>query len=210
MRCLGRLITLFFLLIVAGAAWLYRDQLGRWVDARLHPSTVALRVGRPTPDALKSAMAKLTLLQRSRGDSVVLSANEMASLLAQGTSFLPGVTFDSISVELGDRSVRIRTLLDSASIPARIRSLIPGGPRHYEELTVRGELNPVHAGLAELNVEHVSVRGIPLPSDLVARFATQASGRGTDGRVEIALPATVDGFRVRPEGVAIYRQGAPR
>jgi len=50
---------------------------------------------------------------------VVLTPSEMASLLAQGASFLPGATFDSISVELGDRTARIRTLVDSATIPPR-------------------------------------------------------------------------------------------
>ena len=208
MRCLGRLVLLVILLIGAGVAWLYRDDVRRWADAKLHPALVALRTGHPSKPALKSATDKLDLLQRTRADSVVLSPSEMASLLTQGAPFLPGITFDSVSVELGDRSARIRTMVDGASIPPRIRSLIPGGANRYEEVVVQGTLTPVRAGLAELELQHVTIRGIPMPSDLVSRLAGAAAGRAGNRRLEIALPETVGGFRVRPGGVAVYRQGA--
>lgn len=210
MRCLGRLVLLVLLVVGAAGAWLYRDDIRRLVDRKLHPGAAAARIGRPSPASLRSAQAKLDSLQRIRPDSVVLDAGEMASLLAQGASFLPGVAFDSISVELGDRTTRIRTLVDSASIPARWRALIPGRAVRFEEVVLTGTLAPVRAGLAELDVQHVSVHGIPLPADVIARLATSASGRGTAGHLEVVLPQTVSGFRVRATGVAIYRQGAPK
>ena len=210
MRCLGRLLLLFILLIAAGAAWLYRDDMRRWVDTQLHPAAAARRIGRPSAPALKSATAKLDSLQRTQQDSVILTASEMASLLAQGTSLLPGATFDSISVELGDRTTRIRTLVDSSSIPPRVRALIPGGANRYEEVIVTGTLTPVHAGLAELELQHITLRGIPMPADLVGRLAGAATGKGSEGRIPITLPQTVGGFRVRPDGVAIYRPGRTR
>ncbi|MES1259159.1 MAG: hypothetical protein ABUL71_01095, partial [Gemmatimonadota bacterium] len=140
MRCLGRLVLLVILLIAAGVAWLYRDDLQRWLDTKLHPAAVALRTGHPSTSALHSATTKLDSLQRTRGDSIVLSANEMAALLAQGATFLPAGTFDSVSIELGDRSVRVRTLVDSNAIPPRVRALIPGGVRRYEDVIVTGTL----------------------------------------------------------------------
>lgn len=206
MRCLGRLIFLIVLLVAAAVGWLYRDDLRQWADGQLHPTAAAARVGRPSSGALHSAMAKLDSLQRTRQDSVILTASELASLLARG-AMLPGITFDSISIELGDRTTRIRTLIDSTSIPASWRPLIPGRPERFEEVVIRGTLTPVHAGLAELELQHVTVHGIPLPSDLIARVAAHASGRGSEGRLEIVLPQTVGGFRIRSAGVAVYRQG---
>ncbi len=210
MRCLGRLVFLFVLLIAAGVAWLYRDDLRRWVDVKLHPASAVARVGHPSPGSLKSATAKLDQLQRNRPDSVVLNASELASLVTHAGSLLPGVAFDSLTLELGDRTVHIRAMVDSTAIPPAIRMFIPGGPRRFEELILSGTLTPVRAGLAELDVEHVTLQGIPLPSELLARLANATSGKATGSRLDVVLPETVGGFRVRPEGVAIYRGGAPR
>jgi hypothetical protein len=209
MRCLGRLILLVLLLVLAGAGWLFRDDLRRWINVRLHPAAAAARIGHPSTEALTAAMRKLTSLLGSRQDSVVLTADEMATLLVRGTNFLPGAVRDSLTVELEDRAIRIRTVVDSARIPAVLRKLIPGH-RAYEDVTVRGPLTPIHPGLAELELQHVAVRGIPLPSDVVGRIATQVTGRGTDGRLDIVLPEIVGGFRVRPEGVTVYRAGGGR
>jgi hypothetical protein len=206
MRCLGRLLLMFVLVFAAAAAWLYRRDLRRLIDRKLHPAVAAARIGHPSTGAFTSAMSKLSSLQRARQDSVVLSPDEMVALLARDAGFLPGATFDSISIELGDRTIRVRTVVDSTRVPARLRALIPGR-RPYEEVIVEGTLTPVHAGLAEFEPQHVRVRGVPLPSDIVVRLATQLTGRGSDGRLEIVLPQVVGGFRVRPEGVAVYRQG---
>jgi hypothetical protein len=206
MRCLGRLVLLVVLLVLAGAAWLFRDDLHRWIDRQLHPAAAAARIGHPSTEALTSAMTKLEALQGARRDSVVLTADELATLLARGTNFLRGPVRDSLTVELEDRAIRIRTVIDSARIPATLRELIPGR-RPYEAVTVRGTLTPVRAGLAELQLQHVAVRGIPLPSELVGRIATQIAGHSSEGRLEIVLPEVVGGFRVRPDGVAVYRDG---
>lgn len=206
MRCLGRLALLVILLVLAGAAWLFRDDLHRWVEHRLNPAAAAARIGHPSAEALTSAMSKLSSLQEARRDSVVLTPDEMATLLIRGTNFLAGAARDSLSVELEDRAVRIRTVVESARIPSIVRDLIPGN-RTYEEITVTGELTPVHAGLAELEPRHAAVRGVPLPGDIIGRLAAQITGRGGEGRIEVILPEVVGGFRVRPDGVAIYRQG---
>jgi hypothetical protein len=206
MRCLGRVVLLVVLLAAAGAAWLFRDDLHRWIDRTLHPAAAAARIGRPSTEALTAAMSRLSALQGARKDSVVLSANQLATLLVRGANFLPGAVRDSLTVELEDRAVRIRTVVDSSRIPATLRALIPGH-RPFEEVTVRGTLTPVHAGLAELQIQHVAVRGVPLPSELVGRIVSQITGHGSDGRLEIVLPDVVGGFRVRPGGVTVYREG---
>jgi hypothetical protein len=207
MRCLARLITLIVLALLVAGAWIYRDNLRRMVHQTLGTAPVVSPVGRPSPAALASARHKLDSLQNSRRDSVRLTPNEAASLLASGTSVLPGSTFDSISIELGDRTLRVRTLVDSARIAARLRAFIPGTPSRYEEVVVRGTLTPVRAGLGEFDVEHVSLHGIPLPVDVVARLVQASTGRTQGTTINVVLPQIVGGFRVHPDGVTVYRDG---
>jgi hypothetical protein len=66
----------------------------------------------------------------------------------------------------------------------------------------------VRPGTAEWDLDRVIVRGLPLPSDVVSRILSRVTGRAGDGRLRIAMPEQVQGFRVRPEGVAIYRSRA--
>ncbi len=207
MRCLGRLVMLVLLVILLAAAWLYRDDLSRWVRGRLHPGEVELRTGRPSAAAYRSALGVLDSLRRFRPDSVVLDADELAAILAHGTNLLPDSAADSVTVELGNRSVRIRTMVDVARLPERVRRYIPGHPQPFEEVVAGGALTPVRDGAAELDLEHVSVDGIPAPSSAVTRLLGELTGRESDGRIVVTLPSGMSGFRVRPEGVAVYRVG---
>lgn len=193
-------------LLVAGA-WVYRDNVRRLVHQTLGTAPAVSPVGRPTPAALASAHHKLDSLRDFHRDSVRLTPNETAALLAAGSSVLPGSSFDSISIELGDRTLRVRTLVDSARIASRIRAFIPGTPSRYEEVIVRGTLTPVHAGLAEFDVEHVSLHGIPLPVDVVTRIVQASTGRTQGTTLNVVLPQVIGGFRVHPDGVTVYRDG---
>jgi hypothetical protein len=208
MRCLGRLVLAFILLLLVAAGWLYRDELARWVRGRLHPATEAARVGHPSQVAMASATAKGDSLLRFRPDSILLTPDEMASLIASGARFLPAGALDSISVELGDRTIRIRTLVRTTRLPKRLLDMIPVTPDSLEEVIAAGTLTPVRAGVAELALTRVLVRGLPVPSEMVARIIGKVTGKADDGRLEIVMPASIIGFRVRPTGVTIYRNGS--
>jgi hypothetical protein len=207
MRCLGRLIALVVILLLVGAGWLYRDELTRWGQDVVDPMAKARRTGHPSAAAESSALLKVDSLLRSRQDSILLSADEMASLIAAGAAFLPREPLDSISVELGDRSIRVRTMVNSSRLPERVLSVLPMTPEPYEEVIAYGTITPARPGVAEWKPERILVRGLPVPSDLTARAIAKATGKPSDGRLEIAMPSGVTGFRVRPEGVAIYRNG---
>jgi hypothetical protein len=208
MRCLGRFVALLLLLVALGAAWLYHTEITRYVRGVVDPMSLARRTGAPSPENLRGAEAKLARLVAERPDSVLLTAGELASLLAEGGNLFGVTGVDSVTVELGDRRVRVRALLDTDLLPARYRQMIPGDPARYEEVIAEGELVPARPGTAEWTLERVIVRGLPLPSDVVARLLGRVSGRQSDGRLTVQLPADVRGFRVRPEGVAIYRSAA--
>ena len=205
MRCLGRIVSLFLLLLLLGAGWLYHEEIFRWGKDVVDPMAKARRTGHPSDAAESSALAKIDSLLRSQQDSILLSADEMASLIAVGASFLPRDPLDSIAVELGDRSVRIRTMVNSAKLPESVVAMLPMTPEAYEEVVAVGTLTPGRPGIAEWELERVMVRGLPVPSDLSARLIARATGRPSDGRLQIAMPRGVVSFRVRPTGVAIYR-----
>ena len=205
MRCLGRLILLLIILMLAVAGWLYRDELLRWGRGKVDPISLQRRVGHPSQQALASAIAKVDHLETTRPDSILLNADEMASLVAAGATFFGDVALDSVSVELGDRTVRVRGTIDGSRIPERLRSVLPSTLDGPQEVIASGPIVPARPGIAEWQLSSVLVRGIPVPSSLVARAVGNATGTGSDGRLEVALPRKIQGFRVRPEGVAVYR-----
>lgn len=204
MRCLGRIVSLILLVILLAAGWLYRTEITRAIRSITDPMSVVRRTGTPSPEALARAERKIVTLTSEQPDSVLLAADELASLVVRGTELLGVQGVDSVSVELGDRSIRVRAMVDQSRLPDRIRRVIPGDAAGWEEVIAEGELNPSRAGMAEWKLERVIVRGLPLPADLVGRVVNRLTGTDSDGRLVVKLPPQVTGFRVRPEGVAIY------
>ncbi len=209
MRCLGRLVSAVLLILLLGAGWLYRTEITRYVRGVVNPMSVARRTGAPSPAALASARGKVQELLTSRPDSVLLSAGELASLVVEGTDLLGVRGVDSVSVELGERRIRVRALIDLGQLPTRLRDAIPGSATSREEVIAEGPLAPARPGIAEWQLDRVIVRGLPLPASLVGRVLARLTGREDDGRLLIHMPAAVQGFRVRPEGVALYRSPVP-
>jgi hypothetical protein len=209
MRCLGRLVFAIVLILLLAAGWLYRTEITRYVRGVVDPMSIARRTGTPSPQALASAERKIISLTAEQADSILLTADELASLMVQGTELLGVRGVDSVSVELGDRQVRVRAMIETAHLPDRIKTAIPGDPSPWEEVIAEGELAPARPGTAEWRLDRVVVRGLPLPAELVGRILNRATGQATDGRVQVDMPSTVGGFRVRPEGVAIYRSVTP-
>ena len=89
--CLKGLLRLAFLgvaFVVALAAWWFREPIMRRAAHVFGPHSTKLPpvadtgVGAPTPKALSSTQTKVDRLKQATGpDSVVLSANEVASLI---------------------------------------------------------------------------------------------------------------------------------
>ena len=210
MRCLGRLVLAIVLLLLLAAGWFYRDELTRWIRQRVNPAAEARRVGHPSEPALTSATRKADSLLRFKPDSILLSPDELAAMVAAGARFLPPGALDSISVEPGNRTIRVRTLVRTARLPKRLLDLVPVAPDSLEEVIATGTLTPVRSGIAEFALRRVLVRGLPVPNELVARMIGRLTGGTDDGRLEIMMPSGISGFRVRPAGVTIYRTGARR
>src|SRR5438132_12712157 len=75
---------------------------------------VADTVGAPTPKALSSTQTKVDRLKQPTGpDSVVLSANEVASLIGSSMDWSVRKSFDSVRVELSEGSLAVHCRLDA-------------------------------------------------------------------------------------------------
>lgn len=205
MRCLGRLFLALIIILLLAAGWLYRGEINRYVRGVVDPMSLARRTGSPSAAGLERAEAKVAVLVRERPDSILLSADEVASLIASGSELLGQGGVDSVTVELGNRRIRVRAMIDTERIPDRWRRMIPGEPSPHEEVIAEGPLGPTRPGVAEWKLDRVIVRGLPLPAEVVARVLGRITGRESDGRLTIGFPEEITGFRVRPEGVAIYR-----
>lgn len=210
MRCFGRLVLAIVLLLLLAAGWFYRDELTRGIRQRVNPVAEAHRVGRPSEPALTSATRKADSLLRFKPDSILLSPDELAAMVAAGARFLPAGALDSISVEPGNRTIRVRALVRTARLPQRLLDVVPVAPDSLEEVIAVGTLTPARSGIAEFALTRVLIRGLPVPSELVARMIGRLTGGTDDGRLEIMMPSGISGFRVRPSGVTIYRTGARR
>ena len=91
-----RLLSLLLILALAAAGWLYRDQLLEWGRGVTGARRATVSVGTPSPAGLARARAALARLQRGEADSVVLDADESASLMAQALGPVVTGQLDSV------------------------------------------------------------------------------------------------------------------
>src|SRR5690349_22100261 len=94
---------------MALVAWWFREPIlhaaSRWLGPRRTalPPVSDTAVGAPTPKALSSSQTKYDKLKKPVGpDSVILSPNEIASMIGSGIDWSVRKSFDSLRVELLD------------------------------------------------------------------------------------------------------------
>lgn len=135
-----RLATLGFLTALGLVVWWYREPVLRTASRWLGPRSQALppvadtAVGAPTPAAVSSSQAKLHELARrpertgrdEDPDSVVLTPNEVASLIGSGMDWTVRRTFDSLRVELLDGALAIHARLDTRAFPVEALGPLAG------------------------------------------------------------------------------------
>ena len=105
-----RVLGIFVLAALVSGAWLFRHEILRLVRPQVTRVTESLAGdagGRPGPAALARARDKVDSLLGWNADSVVLNANEMASLVVAGLPEAVRSHLDSISLELGEGKVTV-------------------------------------------------------------------------------------------------------
>lgn len=212
LKAIGRLGCLAAILIVAGLAYWFRDPLMHTASRYLGPHSTRLppvsdtSVGAPTPGAVRSAAAKLASLGAPDGpDSVVLTPNEMASLIGGGIDWTVRKGFDSLRVELLDSSVAVNARLDTRVLPRDALGPVEHVVSTYEPLRMAGPVTIARPGVARWTVQELSIRGFPFPGPAVARLAKLVAG-ADDGSVPIVVPPTIRRVVIHPTGVVCYRR----
>lgn len=199
-----RVAALLLVLLAVAAGWFYRDEIVRFGRRQLGVPEPPSPVGAPAPGAAGRGRARMDSLSRARADSVVLTPVELASLMAEELGRTPTGVPESLTVELREREVAIRGRVSTTPIPAAIRDLLGGALGATEAVEVAGALTLRRAGIGELEVQRVRVRGFPIPRDLADRVVGRYAPRTAGATVLFDVPAAITGIRVTPRGVILY------
>ena len=216
LKGLLKLAGLALLALALLAAWLFREPILRTASRWIGPHGTALppvtdtAVGAPTPAAVASAQAKLASLARSGGpDSVVLTPNEVASVIGGGVDWTVRKTFDSLRVELLSGAIALHARLDTRRMPREALGPLAGVVRPQEPIRIAGPLTIARPGTARWAVRELSVRGIPVPDAVLKRIARDVAGADTGGAVKVQVDPAVADVAVSPVGLVCYRRRRP-
>ena len=214
LKGLFRLFVFVLLLVGVAAAYWYRQPIGRAFDRLVGRRDTALPkvspdsgTGAPTPAALASAQRKLASLAAPRGpDSVVLTPNEMASLVGNGIDWTVRKTFDSLRIELSEGAIAVNARLDTKLIPQDALGPLRGLLAEREPIRIAGPLRVTRPGVARWTVQSIALRGFPFPAPAVKALARQTAGADTTGSVALQVDPAVAQLAIHPAGVVLYRK----
>jgi hypothetical protein len=208
-----RLAGLALLVLALAVAWWFRDPLLRAGSRWFGPKRTALppvadtAVGAPTPGAVASSGTKLSDLKKPSGpDSVVLSANEMASMIGGGIDWQVRKTFDSLRVELLDGTFAVHARLDTRAIPADALGPFAAMLGEREPIRLAGPLVVAAPGRGRWTLQELSLRGFPFPGPMVQQIARRVAGADSTGALLVPIPPDVAEIKIRPTGVVLFKR----
>lgn len=213
---------LTILALAAGAAVRYQEQLRgvyrsfgkrteRVADSGADEARPALRgelregVGVPSAAALRRAAEKEAAIGHPRGPGyVVLSADELASLIDDRLATGVGRRWDSLRVRLQHD----RLVLEGLMMLDRLVGELPGPLSEWlggrEPVRIGGPVEVRSPGALSWKVDEFVIREFPFPGGVIPRLVRRLGG-DTTGAFPIAVPATVGEVHVSPEGATFYR-----
>lgn len=208
------------LLVLGGLfAWTYRAQLAGLYRSLRGGEAVTTTggdggevrpasSGRPAPEALRAARRKEQLMARPDGPSyVVLTASEMAALVADGLAPSAREGLDSVAVTLLDDRFVLEALLQVDLVVGALGPLAGMFDRR-EPIAVAGPARLKSPGIVAWKPDSLVVRAFPFPRAAIPALVDRLTG-GRDGELLLPVPATVGDLKIRPEGVTFYRRVEP-
>jgi hypothetical protein len=213
LKGVARLVAVALLAIALLVAWWFRDPIlaagAKWFGPKRTalPPVADTAVGAPTPGAVASSNTKLTGLARpAAADSVILSANEMASMIGAGLDWRVRKTFDSLRVELLDGRFAVHARLDTRQVPQDALGPFAFMVREREPIRLAGPLTVEHPGQGKWTLEEISIRGFPFPRAMVKNLAHRMAGADSTGALPVPLPPEVRQIVIKPTGVIVYKR----
>jgi hypothetical protein len=218
--CLKGVFKLGCAILVIGVlacAWWFRGPImhtfASWFGrSTALPSVADTAVGAPTPKAIASGQAKVGNLRTSAGpDSVVLTPNEVASLIGGGIDWNVRKMYDSLRVELQEGKLILHARLDTRALPPGTLGPFAGMLGAREPLRMGGTLSVDRPGRALYDITEISLRGIEIPGPFVKQITKQMAGASANGAVPLKVDPAVSDVKVHTTGVVLYkRRGTPR
>jgi len=215
--CLKGLLRLGCIVAIAAVLlvlWWFREPIlrtgARWFGrTEALPPVADTAVGAPTPRAVASGQTKVRTLQGAAGpDSVVLNANEVASLIGGSIDWRVRKTYDSLRVELLEGSLAVHARLDTRALPPEALGPFAAFVQPREPLRLGGTIEIDRPGIALFTVREISIRGIPFPGPTVKSIARQAAGANEDGAIPLQVDRAISRIVIHPTGVILYRTPA--
>lgn len=204
LRLAVALLVTFFIL----AGWAYRRELaGMWRFWRSDAPKEASVTGSASAAGLARATDLVDSLNGWRADSIVLTADELASLLQAGLGGAAARYLDSVQVTLGTDHATVQAMLATEAIPRRALGPFRRFVRARERILVGGRLAVLGPEAGALRVDAVSLRGLPFPTAMIGRFMSTSLDASEDGTVRFQLPKGIRDLKVRPSGVVLYGGG---
>ncbi len=212
--CLKGIVRLGCAAVLIGAlalVWWFRAPImqtfAHWFGrSTALPSVADTGVGAPTPRATASGKEKVGRLETNAGpDSVILTPNEVASLIGSGIDWSVRKLYDSLRVELQEGTLVLHARLDTRALPPGTLGPFAGmfGPR--EPLRMAGSLAVERPGLARYAIKEISLRGIEIPGPMVHTIASQMAG-AANGAIPLKVDPSISDVAVHPTGVVLYRR----
>jgi hypothetical protein len=197
---------------VLACAWWFREPIihtfASWFGrSTALPPVADTAVGAPTPKAIASGNAKVGTLRTTAGpDSVVLTPNEMASLIGAGIDWNVRKMYDSLRVELQEGTLILHARLDTRALPPGTLGPFAGMFGAHEPLRMAGTVSIGRPGTAFYDVTEISLRGIEIPGPLVKQLTKQMAGASPNGAVPVKVDPAVTAVKVHTTGVVLYKR----
>lgn len=213
--CLGRLVSLLFLLLLAAAAYLTRDSWLPRLRARFvasPPPVADAKWEALTPEGAARGRAALDKLGAKDGPVYVnLGAGDFAAVVLDAAlhGFSPGAT-NAEALARDDR-LYLRAQVSVADLGGPgVLGPLTGVVSGRQQLTVRGRIEVQKAGRAQFRIDEIALGELKLPAAAIPRMAggiavsDRDAATAADG-IPFPVPRTLADIRVGKGRITLYK-----